>query len=143
MDFVTELRRIRSEICRYQPPKHSRDFGFVHDIRALTQDEWRVVKRAIVSGLPASLGNGNFGFGIVLHVWAPRERLFPGTESETRPEHLIGVEAKQVPGKRRTRIDDRFGVFDLFMALVSTPENLALLAREGLDLPKSRGHYSY
>lgn len=143
MDYVTELRRIDAEINRYQPPQHARDIGSVHSRRRLSVPEWRIVKRAIASGLPAMLSNGNFGFGIVLSVWEPGARVYPGTEEETSPACLVYVHADQVPGKMRTRISDEFGVFDLFMALVNTPENIALLERDGLALPRARGYYSY
>lgn len=152
-EMAVKLRKIWDSIHEWRPPQHSRDFGMYIEKRSLTTEEWELVQRAVEDGLPATIvGHGWMG-GCALVVCEPRPPLYPGTEDETSPVPVIQIPATQLPGNDRNKgvyaIDPSVekptpgGAWDLFTKLCNTPRNLAILKREGIEPPKSLGHYQY
>lgn len=91
--------------------------------------------------------------GVALVVYEPAPRLYPGVDDEADP--ILQITACQVPGNKPGTLpcDQKVnvsvekptpgGVWALFSKVCGTPENLAALDREGIDRPKSIGHYQY
>lgn len=147
-----KLRGIWSKIHSYTPPRHARDFGAYEELRALTEREWATVRGAIAKdGYIATIETHRWGFSFALVVYEPHVPIYPGVPAEPCP--VILVSAYQIPGnKPRGNAGDQKlspsaerpgGVFEVFEAITSTPENLAACAREGIAPPRHRGYYQY
>lgn len=121
------------------------------ETRALTEQEWELVVDAIQEGFPATLYSHGFGFTFAICVFEPSVPMYPGTEEKPKP--VILVAANQYPGNGPEKLRDeqklscsasgKGGVFDVFEALCNTPENLARLKQEGLEIPQARSRYEY
>lgn len=144
------LRTLWNSIHRWKPPEHARDFGIYTETRSLIDSEWRYVQRAIDKGYPATIVPHGWMEGFALVVYEPVEPIYPGVILEPLP--VFQLVSTQLPGNGRNRQKQRYstkvsnvpgGAWELFSQICGTPENLAALKREGIDPPKSIGHYQY
>ncbi len=151
MTTADRLRALWKKIGLPIPPTSARDVGRYKEIRALTKREWALVVRAIESGFPATISSARYGFSFALMVFEPAPAIYPGAEP-VHPEPVFYATAWQFPGNdpNGNRDDqalspnaDYVGVFEEFMKVCGTPENLAACAREKVDPPRSRDSYVY
>jgi len=153
MDYAKELQALWDKIHTERPGTHPvRDpWGTYTEIRALTKKEWALVLEAIKQGFPATIHGHGFFSSFALCVYEPSAPVYPGIEPEPKP--VILVVGNQYPGnnpkknprdqKLSASSNDADGVFSIYEKICLTPENLANLKKEGIDPPKSRGHYQY
>lgn len=154
MSTADELISIWNEIHEYIPPFYARDVcGTYRELRALTEEEWERVKRAVrEEGFVATVESHRFGFSFALVVYEPHVPLYPCVPVEHRP--VIAVSAWQVPGndpngnigQQKHNVSVERGepvVFEMFMEIAGTPENVAACKREGIEPPRGRGYYQY
>jgi hypothetical protein len=149
--MADRLKSLWDDIHTHRKGTSWRDPGSYTETRALTKKEWALVLSAIKEGYPASIYTHGFGFAFALGVFEPVVPTYPGVPVE--PNLIFLMAANQYPGnspkkngadqKLRTNAERPGGVFEVFEALCNTPENLAALDREGIERPKSRGHYQY
>ncbi len=149
------LRAIWKKIGLPIPPRNARDMGSYKEIRALTKKEWATVVAAIKSGYPATIVSARYGFSFGIEVFEPSVPIYPGAEPDA-PMPVFYATAWQFPGNDpRKNLDEQGlcpsvhhprngdGVFEEFMKICGTPENLAACARENVEPPGSRGSYAY
>lgn len=153
IDYAGKLRALWDKIHKETPGTHpTRDpWGTYTEVRALTEKEWEFVLEAIRKGFPATIYGHGFFSAFALCVYEPSVPIYPGVEPEPKPVLLVA--GNQYPGndprknpveqKLSTSSEGKGGVFVVFSEVCNTPENLAALKREGIDPPKSRGHYQY
>jgi hypothetical protein len=153
LGYAAKLSEIWDKIHKEKPGTHpTRDpWGTYTEVRALTKKEWALVLEAISAGFPATIYGHGFFSSFALCVYEPSTPAYPGIEPDPKP--VILVVGNQYPGndpkknpyeqKLSTSSEGTGGVFEIYEKICNTPENLSRLAKEGIDPPKSRGHYQY
>lgn len=135
-----QLRELYKAISEEVPPRRRGDYGYVNQVRALTQQEWEnllIDLRACT--FTTVLGTTDFGFALGISMFdAPAA---PGLN----PEHLITISQKQIPVEalQAPTLGEPRAAYDLLYPLVSLPKNTRALEAFGLEQPKSFGYYTY
>lgn len=118
-------------------PRTSNSYGWMEDIRELTNDELdRIKKIASCQGVIVTLGSGVMGFGYSMAI--SQCSPYP----EIPPTHLLTICCKHLPIKDRKLQRDT--AWDMFSSLALVPSNIDRVKWHGLEAPRNdAAHYDY
>jgi hypothetical protein len=148
--MATRLKEIWNQIHISRPPDPH--FGQYRELRAVSDSEWALVKKAIKAGFPATVVPHGWVEGFALVLYEPAEPTYPGVPPD--PEPVIQISARQYPGNHPDKVGDEQAVsvavqreagnvWERFSALVNTEENLTRLKMDGHPRPASLSACQY
>lgn len=116
--------------------------------RVTEQEFTKLLEIVLRWDLPTQMCSTSYGFGVGLVVHEPEQPpIYPGAESETKPEVLAVISQEHLPLSMSTfdppdriTFDDGFRVFS---EVTHSDRNKELLRRCGFEEPQPKGFYDY